>query len=187
MCTKFKLFLPAISYVLVCFWVYPLYTEIQQIWSYIDIETTCLKELIVTEKIIRTHRMKDIVSIWYMEARKLYLIIDSQVKLWSCMLSYKNCHLTLLCLQHHFGTILTIFTAYKYQIDFHKLAITIQTSRNEELCPFPILIEKYRVLQLLWCEKSQISWRSFHVFSYQNLICYFSIWWKEEHHQNITS
>ena len=33
-----------------------------------------------------------------------------------------------------------------------ELAITLHTSRNEELCPFPILIEKYRVLQLHWCE-----------------------------------
>ena len=31
-----------------------------------------------------------------------------------------------------------------------------------------------------------ISWRSYHVFPYQNLICYFSIWWKEHHQQLIT-
>ena len=52
---------------------------------------------------------------------------------------------------------------------------------HQELCPFPILIENGRVHQLLWCEKSQSSWRYFHVFPYQNLICFFSIWWKEEH------
>ena len=47
-----------------------------------------------------------------------------------------------LCLQHHFGTLLTISAKFKYYFDFDKLAITLQPSRNEELCPFPILIEK---------------------------------------------
>ena len=153
--------------------VHPSYTELQQIWSYIDIDITCLKELLVTYKIIRTHRVQDIVSIWSMAARKLCLVVDSQVKVWSWTLSYKNCHLTLLCLQHHFGTILTIFAKFKYYFDFDHLTITLQSSRNEDLYPFRILIEKYRVLQLLWCEQSQSSWRSFHVFLYQNLICYF--------------
>ena len=104
----------------------------------------------------------------------------------SCTLSYKKCHLSLLCLQHHFGTILTIFAKFKYYFDFDKLAITPQPSRNEELCPFPVLVENYPVLQLLWCEKSQSSWRYFHVFPYQYLISFFSIWWKEEHQQLIT-
>ena len=127
------------------------------IWSYIDIEITCLKEVLVTKKIIRTHRMQDIVSIWYVAARKLCLVVDSQAKSWSYRLSYKNCLLTLLCLQHHSSTILTIFAKFKYYFDFDKLAITFQPSRNEELCPFPVLIEKYLVFQLLWCEKSQSS------------------------------
>ena len=153
---------------LVCFWVYPSYTEIQQIWSYIDIEITYLKELLVAYKISRTHRVNAFVSIWYMAAPKLCLVVDSQVKIWSCTLSYKNCHLTLLCLQHHFGTILTIFAKFKYYFDFDKLEITLQPSRNEELSPFPILIEKYCVLQLLWCEKFQSDSRYFHVFPYQN-------------------
>ena len=135
---------------------------------------------------MRTHRVQYIVSIWYAVARKLCLVVDSQVKIWACTLSNKNCHLTLLCLQHHFGTILTIFAKFKCYFDFDKLAITIKPSRNEELCPFPILGEKYRVFQLLWCEKSQSTWRPLHVFPYQNLICYFSIWWKEEHRQLIT-
>ena len=93
---------------------------------------------------------------------------------------------TLLCLQPHFGTIMTIFTKFKYELDFYNFAITLLPSRNKELCPFPILIEEYRVLQLLWCEKSQSSWRSFHVIPYQILICYFSIWLKEQHQQLIT-
>ena len=66
------------------------------------------------------------------------------------------------------------------------MEITLQPSKNEELCPHPILIEKYRVLQLLLSEKSKSSWRYFHVFSYQDLICFFSIWRKEEHQQLIT-
>ena len=154
----------AINYVLVCFRVYTSYTKIQQIWSYIDIEITCLKELLVTLKMKKTHRVQDIVSIWYVAAQKLCLVVDSHVKKRYCTLSYKNCHLTLLCLQHHFGTILTKFAKFKYYFDFDKLAITLQPSRNEELCPFHILIEKYHVLQFLWCEKSQSSLRYFHVF-----------------------
>ena len=94
---------------------------------------------------------------WYVAARKLCVVIVSHVKIWYCMLSYKNCQLTLLCIQHHFGTIFTIFAKLKYYYDFDKLATTPQPSGNEELCPFPILIEKYPVLQLLWCEKSKSS------------------------------
>ena len=158
----------------VCFWIYPSYTEIQQIWSYIDIEITCLKGLLVTWKIIRTHRVQDIVSIWYVAARKLCL-----VKKRSCTLSYKNCHLTLLCLQHYFGTILTIFAKLKYYFDFDKLAITHQPSRKKELCPFHILNEKYCVLQLLWCEKSQSSLRYFHFFPTKIWVVSFLPDWKQ--------
>ena len=41
MCTTCKLFSPAISYVLGIFLVHLSYTEIQQIWYYIDINITC--------------------------------------------------------------------------------------------------------------------------------------------------
>ena len=56
-----------------------------------------------------------------------------------------------------FGAILTIFAKFKDYFDFDKSAITLQPSRNAEVCHFPILIEKYSVLQLPWCEKSQSS------------------------------
>ena len=62
-----------------------------------------------------------------------------------------------LCPQHHFDTILIIFAKFKYYFNFDELAITLQPSRNEELCLLPILIEKNRVHQLLWCEKPQSS------------------------------
>ena len=176
MCKKFELFSPAIRHVFGMFLSIPSYTEIKKIWSYIDIAIYCLKELLVTYKTIRTHRMQDIVSIWCVAAWKLCLVLDSQVKTWSYTPSYKNCHLTHSYLQHNFGTILTIFAKFKYHFDVDQLAITLQPSWNKELCPFPILIEKCRVLQLLWCEKSQSSWRYFHVFPYQNLICFFSFW-----------
>ena len=52
-------------------------------------------------------------------ARKLCLAVDSQVKIWSCTLSYKNGHLTLLCIQHHFGIVLTIYAKFKYYFDFN--------------------------------------------------------------------
>ena len=71
-------------------------------------------------------------------ARKLCLVVDGQVKIWSCTLSNRIVvKLTLSCLQHHFGTTLTIFAKFKYYFDFDKFAITLQPSRNEELCPFP--------------------------------------------------
>ena len=53
-----------------------------------------------------------------------------------------------------FGTILTIFAKSMYYFDFDKSTIALQPRRNEELCHFPILIERYRVPQLLWCVKS---------------------------------
>ena len=139
------------------FLLYPSYTEIQQIWSYIRIEIACLKDFLVTKKIIRTPRVQDIVSICYVVARTICLVVDSQVTIWSCTMSYKNCHQTLLCLQQHLGTILTTFVKLKYYFDFDQKAITLQPSRNEELCLFPILIENYRVLQHFWYEKSQSS------------------------------
>ena len=128
LCTKFYLaFFTGHKLCFGMFLIYSSYTEIQQIWSYIDIEITCLKGLLVNKKIIRTDRVQDIVSIWYVAARKLCFVVDSQVKIWPCTLSYKNCHLTLSCLQHHFGTILqnhfgtilTIFEKFKYNFDFH--------------------------------------------------------------------
>ena len=87
------------------FLVYPSYTEVQQIWSYIDILITCLKELLVTLEIIRTQRMQDIVSVWYVAARKICGVVDSKVKNWSCALFYKICNLTF----YVFHTILLSF------------------------------------------------------------------------------
>ena len=145
------------------------------------IEITCLKELLVTLDVIRTHMVQGIISIWYVAARKIVVVVQSQVKIWSWSMSYKHCHPTLLCLPHHFGTILTLFTKFKYYFDFGKSTITLQPPWNEELCHFPILIEKYRVFQLLWWKKSPSSWRSFRVFSLPNLTFYCSILWKEVH------
>ena len=50
-------------------WVYPSYAKVQQIWSYIDIEITCLNELLEILEILRTQRMLDIVSIWYRQLK----------------------------------------------------------------------------------------------------------------------
>ena len=104
------------------FLVYPSYTEIQQIWSYIDIEITCLKELLVTQKIIRTHRVQYTVNIWCVAARKLCLIVDSQVMIWSCTLFYKNSH------QHFYGliTILVPFWQYLRSLSMNMILITLQ-------------------------------------------------------------
>ena len=122
------------SYVLVSFWVYPSYTEVQQIWSYIGIVITCLKELLWTLEIIRTHKMQDIVIIMYVAARKVCVVVDSKVKNLSYTLSYKYCHKTLIFIRHNFGIILTIFEKFKYYFEFDKSAISrLQPSRNEEL------------------------------------------------------
>ena len=77
----------------------------------------CLKEHLVFSKVIRTHRVQNIVRIWYVADRKLFVVVNSQVKVWSCTLSYKNCHRALLCLQHNFGTNLTIFAKFEYYFD----------------------------------------------------------------------
>ena len=64
---------------------------------------TCMKELLVSFEIIRAHRVQDIISIRYVAARKFCVVVDSHVKIRSCTLSYRNCHLIMLCQQHHFG------------------------------------------------------------------------------------
>ena len=88
----------------------------------------------------------------YVVARKLCVIVNSLVKIWSCTLSSKNYHLKFLRLSHYFGTHLTIFSKSLYYCDFDKSGITLQPSRNAELCFFPILIENIAyVFQLLWC------------------------------------
>ena len=127
--------------------------------------------------------VQDIVCIWCVRAQKLCVVEDSQVKIWICTLYYKNSHLTCLCLPHYFGTILTIFWKFKYYFDFDKSTITLQPSRNEDLCLLNIVIEKVSrtSASLIWEISS--SWMSFHVFPYRYLICYFFIWWKEVHQQ----
>ena len=42
----------------------------------------------------------------------------------------------------------------KFNFDFDKLAMTLWPSRNEEECHVPSSLKKYRVPQLLKCEKS---------------------------------
>ena len=71
-----------------------------------------------------------------MAAPKLCLVVDSHVKILSCTLSNKNCHLTLMPstqFWYHFEK----FAKFKYYFDLDKLAITLQPSRKEEYVPFP--------------------------------------------------
>ena len=51
-----------------------------------------------------------------------------------------------LCLQYHFDNTLKILRSLSF--DFDKLAITLQPSRNEELCYSPILNEKIAYLSV---------------------------------------
>ena len=58
----------------------------------------------------------------------------------------QNFHLTIPCLSLYFGTILTIFAKSKYYFDVDKSSITLQHSRNKELCLFsPSSLNKYRL------------------------------------------
>ena len=84
--------------------------------------------------------------------------------------------------RYHFDNICEV----KVLFWFWYIGNNTSTFKKWRIMSLPILMEKYCVLQVLWCEKSQSSWRSFNVFPYQNLICYLSIWLKEEHHQVIT-
>ena len=54
-----------------------------------------------------------IFSVRYVAARKLPDLVDSPVNLWPFTLFFKNCNLTILCLQRHFGIIFTIFAKSK--------------------------------------------------------------------------
>ena len=68
-------------------------------------------------------------SLFYMVCGNSKSCVFVDCRKWSYTLSYKNCHLTLLCLPHHFGILLAIFEKFQYFFDFDKLAITLQTSR----------------------------------------------------------
>ena len=46
------------------------------------------------------------------------------------------------CIIYHVGTIMAICAKSKYYFDLDKTKITLQTSGNEEVCHFPVLIEK---------------------------------------------
>ena len=187
MYTKFNHFSPAISYILGICLAYHSYTEIQQIWSYTDIEVICMKELIVTMEIISTHRMQHIVRIWHMTARKLCVIVGSHFKIWSCTLPSIYRHQTILCLSNKFGTIGQYLQSLSIILTLTNRQEHFNLPRNEELSHFPILIEKYRVTRLLWCDKSHSSWRSFQVFSVPKFDFFFtfSVWLKEVHQQLI--
>ena len=112
------------------FLAYPSYTEIQQIWSYIDIEITSLKELLVTLEIKITHRVQDIVSMWYVTAQQLCVVAHGPVNIWHCSLSSKNCHITILC-PH---AILVPFREYlrslKYYFDAGKIKNNTSTFKK---------------------------------------------------------
>ena len=128
-------------------------------WNYLLERTSCNLE---NDK--NSQEGHYIVSIWYVTALKCCVVVDSQVKIWSCMLSFKNSSNTFMP-STSFWYHLTIFAKFKYDFDFDKLAKTLEPSRNDELCHFPsILIEKFNLLQLLWCEKSQSSLRVFFIF-----------------------
>ena len=75
-------------------------------WNYLPERSSCDLEN------NKNSQVQDIAIIWFVAARKLCPLVDSHIKIWSCTMFYKICHLTLLRLQHHFGTILTIFAKF---------------------------------------------------------------------------
>ena len=121
MFTKFKLFSLAITYVLCIFLAYLSYTEIQQIWSYIDIEITCMKELLVTSEILRTHMVR-CKTLWVC-GMWLFVVLDSPVTIWPYTLSSKfwYLHVTIVMPFHYLGTILTYLRCLSFLLNALKL------------------------------------------------------------------
>ena len=70
---------------------------------------------------------------------KLCVVVDSPVKIWPCTLSSNFMPFT--TFWYHFDI------KPEYYFDVDKSSKTLQFSRNEETCHFPILIETYRVHQ----------------------------------------
>ena len=124
--------------------------------------------------------MLDILSIRYVAAQKLCVVVDSPVKIWSCTLSRKKCHpvLTILCLSHYLGTIITIFAKYKYSHDFDKSGITLRSSRNEEF--WHVLILNAKIHLSFFGARNLIAVEGLLCFfPYKNLICYLISDWKK--------
>ena len=71
-------------------------------------------------------------------------------------------------LQHHFGTILTIFAKSEYYFNFDRSAITLQSSINEELCHFPILVESIAYFNSFGVRNLEAGEGLVMFFSYQN-------------------
>ena len=123
-----------------------------------------MKKLLVYLEMIRNQRVQDngVCGRWQLENFVL-----------SCIVLLRS-DLTILCLSHDFGTILKIFAKSKYYFDvIREQHFNLQEMKNWVI--FPIIIDKYSVPQLLWCQKSHSNWRLFMYFPYQNLIWSLSI------------
>ena len=100
-----------------------------------------------------------LIGIQCVAARTFFLVIDSQNKIWSRILCYKNCHLNTCT---GLDTILVPFWRYMRNLYNQKILVKDRANShfnlqeiNKKMSTFDILIDKHRVLQLLWCEKSQ--------------------------------
>ena len=80
------------------------------------------------------------------------------------------------CLQYHFGTILTIFSKFKYYFDFDKSAITLQPSKNKEACPIPSSLKSIAYFSFFGVRNLKAV-EGFSIFFRTNIfiVCYFSI------------
>ena len=151
MYTKSKLFSPAIRYVLGIFLASPSYTEIQWIWPDIDIAITCLKLF----EIIRTHMVQDTVSMVCGSSKTFCQLRSRSGIIW--------CQAKIVILQcYAFHTILAPFWQYMRSLSIN--LILIKGNNTSTFQKWRILIEKYRVHQILLCATFHGSWRSFHVF-----------------------
>ena len=167
------------------FWAHLSYTctEIQVIWSHNDIEIMCLKELHVTLDIVRTHRVQDIVSIWYMTSQKLGFVVHSPVKNCSSTLSSKHCHLTFFFISptrfwYHFYNICKVLVYFDVVIQQQHFNLQVRDK-------FPSSL-KNMAYHSLFCLRNFIAVENFFMyFLYQILILSFSFRLKEEHQQFI--
>ena len=103
-----------------------------------------------------------IYGLWRLE--NFCVVVNSPVKIWSCTLSSKTSHLTILRLSHYFGTHLTIFAKYKYHFNFDKSAIALQPFKKWRIVSlFHPSLKNIAYISFFVVIKSYSSWMSFHL------------------------
>ena len=92
-----------------------------------QLEFICRKEPITLE-IIRSQRTVIFVSMCNVAARKLWIIVDTPVKIRPCAPTQEYYHLIFACFSRHIGIILIIFAMFLHYFDMDKSAVNIKLS-----------------------------------------------------------